>query len=869
MSVLKSRFAILAVSAFTAAVMPPTVSADRVVTEDVTLAEDTDWSGDGLVTIKPGARINLSGHNLTVADIAQETDVITNATGVVAGYKDLAFMRTSSSKLGYINTDIVPAATDRIVFKFRYDEYAPQSFFFSSRQKAGSEDFCLAYKPGAGGYHGLRIDYNGQQNIFDMSILLTVGDTYEIDFNAKDQTCKLNGNSCTLSPSFPTAAFTPTAPLQIFRLYNSDGTDITNPSQYYPRASLYYFLIYGSDGTLKNELRPAIQTSTGKTGLYDRQGGKFYASSQNLLTTSATVGVTNSESGDAAELVVNGGGTTETVAGYTVLDSITATGAQYIKVPTNHVTVAATDRVEMKLKPTDVSATRCFWSSRIDNTDTGRSFTCWQQPVSGSNQRGLRFDFNGTYNMYGSPNYHMAAGETHVIEFDGYTRTALVDGEDKGFDITASNDFTITNSLFILTAMDKSEKAATAYNAKCELFYFRLYDKDGNLKLDMVPAYSATEAAAGLYDRVGKAFFKSATATAFVRGENADDTTLTVTTPGVASSCSVLIDGNVKLVKDGSGVLTVAKSGQTYTGGTEVRGGTLKLGSNGNYTILPAAGTVTVCDGGTFDMDGWAGWNGRSFVLDGGTLQNSKDLRGSSGKWDAATNRTSAALLGNITLTKDSTFAVRHTYGFNDGAVLNLGGHTLRAEIAKDEILVMRSAVVSNGTFAVNGGWLCVPSGKTCDATDNADILSSTALAIAGTLNAKDFTDAKTTNANSYDSSSGAINIYGTFTPKSDYFYGVTMQNGSAFDLSAKTNPWNVASSATDNNTVSFADNAAIGLVLGDRTTRGAIPVVTWTTAPANLDSLTFRRVDAGQERNAAKESSGIYFRTGLIISFY
>ena len=60
-----------------------------------------------------------------------------------------------------------------------------------------------------------------------------------------------------------------------------------------------------------------------------------------------------------------------------------------------------------------------------------------------------------------------------------------------------------------------------------------------------------------------------------------------------------------------------------------------------------------------------------------------------------------------------------------------------------------------------------------------------------------------------------------------------------------------------------------IGLVLGERTARGTIPVVTWTTAPANLGSLTFRRVDAGQERNAAKESSGIYFRTGLIITFY
>ena len=861
---IKSGIAVFAAFMLAAAVMPVAAFAERVVNEDVTLAADADWSGDGMVTISPGARINLAGHNLTVADIAQETDVITNATGVVAGYKDLAFMRTSSSNLGYINTDIVPAATDRIVFKVRYDsDEKPQSFFFCSRVSNSSKQFTIAYRRDE---KNLRVDYNNKANDVKAPTAWTVGEAYEVDFNGNTKDCFINGNALTFNKEFP-ATFDASAPLCIFQISNN-GTPLED-TQYIPRASLYYFFIYGSDGTLKHELRPARETSTNKTGLYDRKTDKFYPSSKNFHDDVADPsGVTNSADGDAAELVVNGGSTNETVAGYTVLKSITANGKQCVKVETSYMTLAATDRVEMKLKPTDVSATRCFWSSRV--SASSKNFSCWQQPYAGNTgDRGLRFDFNSATSIYGNPKYYMDAGETHEIVFDGYTRTVLVDGEDKGFDISPGNGFEPSTPLFILTAVDAGSTEAPNYRAKCELYSFKLYDKNGNLKLDMVPVYSEGESEAGLYDRVGKTFFKSASGTAFVRGENADDTTLTVTTPGVASSCSVLIGGNVKLVKDGNGVLTVAKSGQKYTGGTEVRGGTLKLGSNGNYTILPDAGTVTVCDGGTFEMDGRAGWDGRSFVLDGGTLQNSKDLRGSSGKWDAATNRTSAALLGNITLTKDSTFAVRHTYGFNDGAVLNLGGHTLRAEIAKDEILVMRSAVVSNGTFAVNGGWLCVPSGKTCDATDNASILSSTALAIAGTLNVKDFTDAKTTNANSYDSSAGAINVYGTFTPASSCFYGVTMQNGSAFDLSAKTDPWNVASSATDNNTVSFADNAAIGLVLGERTTRGTIPVVTWTTAPANLGSLTFRRIDAGQERTAAKESSGIYFRIGFIIAVF
>ena len=862
---IKSGIAAFAAFMLAAAVMPVAAFAERVVNEDVTLAADADWSGDGMVTISPGARINLAGHNLTVADIEHETGVVTNATGVVEGYKDLALIRTSSTTLGYINTDIVLDATDRVVFKVRYDAAGPaQSFFFCSRVSNTSKQFAIAYQ-NAG---QLRVDYGAKANDVKAPTTWTAGETYEVDFNGNTKACSINGSAVTFNKAFPDS-YEASAPLCIFQISNN-GTPLTGSSndQYIPRASLYYFFIYGSDGTLKHELRPAVKIDGNVTGLYDRKTDTFYASSRNFHTGVADAsGVTNTADGDAAELVVNGGAASETIAGYTVLKSITATGAQYIKVPTNHVTVAATDRVEMKLKPTDVSSSRCFWSSRYSSNN--RNFSCWQQPyASNTGERGLRFDFNGTCNMYGSPNYYMGVDETHEIVFDGWMRTVLVDGEDKGFDITVSSDFTITNSLFILTVMNTSETPASSYNAKCELFSFKLYDKDGNLKLDMVPVYSESENAAGLYDRVGKAFFKSATATAFVRGENADDTTLTVTTQSLPSqSLSAIVSGNVKVVKDGRGILTVKKSGQTYTGGTEVRGGTLKLGSNGNYAIIPAGGTVTVGENGTLDMNSYAGWNGRSFVLDGGTLRNSKDLNGSSGKWDAAMS--SANLLGNVTLTKDSTLRISKTYGFNDGATLNLGGHTLKAEVAKDEILVMRSAVVSNGTLnVVNGGWMYVPAEKTCDATDNASILSSTALAIAGALNVRDFADAKTRNENSYDSSAGAINVYGTFTPASSCFYGVTMQNGSAFDLSAKTDPWNVASSATDNNTVSFADNAAIGLVLGERTTRGTIPVVTWTTAPANLGSLTFRRIDAGQERTAAKESSGIYFHNGLIISF-
>ena len=236
---IKSGIAAFAAFMLAAAVMPVAAMGDRVVNEDVTLAADADWSADGLVTIKPGARINLAGHNLTVADIAQETDVITNATGVVAGYKDLAFMRTSSSTLGYINTDIVPAATDRIVFKVRYDsDEKPQSFFFCSRVSNSSKQFTIAYRRDE---KNLRVDYNNKANDVKAPTTWTVGETYEVDFNGNTKDCSINGNALTFNKEFP-ATFDASAPLCIFQISNN-GTPLTGSSndQYIPRASLYYF----------------------------------------------------------------------------------------------------------------------------------------------------------------------------------------------------------------------------------------------------------------------------------------------------------------------------------------------------------------------------------------------------------------------------------------------------------------------------------------------------------------------------------------------------------------------------------------------------------------------------------------------------
>ena len=71
-----------------------------------------------------------------------------------------------------------------------------------------------------------------------------------------------------------------------------------------------------------------------------------------------------------------------------------------------------------------------------------------------------------------------------------------------------------------------------------------------------------------------------------------------------ATHSAVTIAGSVRLVKDGTGTLTLTMQNQTYGGGTDVAEGTLALGAHGGTRVYGAAGnTVWVRKGATFDIN--------------------------------------------------------------------------------------------------------------------------------------------------------------------------------------------------------------------------------------------------------------------------
>ena len=92
---------------------------------------------------------------------------------------------------------------------------------------------------------------------------------------------------------------------------------------------------------------------------------------------------------------------------------------------------------------------------------------------------------------------------------------------------------------------------------------------------------------------------------------------------------------------------------------------------------------------------------------------------------------------------------------------------------------------------------------------------------------------------------------------------GVTLTDGATLDLSAFSETFSL-----DENAISFANGASITIALGSREIRSGTKLISWTTAPANLDTLTFVRSaeDSGSRYRIVKKDDGIYIRTGFMI---
>ena len=338
------------------------------------------------------------------------------------------------------------------------------------------------------------------------------------------------------------------------------------------------------------------------------------------------------------------------------------------------------------------------------------------------------------------------------------------------------------------------------------------------------------------------------------------------------------LSGTLKLVKEGLGWLGMVHADQTFTGGVLVAEGTayapLQSHPETRNNWGPVGGTITIVTNATFDLRGNHHFYRKNFILDGGTLANTATM---------GDNNESANIgVGNVTLVADSYIVVsgaNRTYFSQSGATpaekIDLGGHTLTVSTVYGN-MVHFFLPIENGkmdfvriTSGSAGGYLYVSAGATAGSPTLSIDMKDTAFQVGGSLSVSNYTARYT---GGYNRGNAAIKVYGTFTPSAvdnngkDCFHGCEMQGGSFIDLSAKAAGWkNVAgwggSSADGNKTITFANNATVGILLGTRNVKSEEKIIDWSSAaPANRDGLTFFGQFANGRRITLKiKDDGLY----------
>ena len=324
---------------------------------------------------------------------------------------------------------------------------------------------------------------------------------------------------------------------------------------------------------------------------------------------------------------------------------------------------------------------------------------------------------------------------------------------------------------------------------------------------------------------------------------------------------SVGLAGQLKVVKDGKGVLTTGTRQNENVGGWEIAAGTVKAGGN-VYSTHPFGvfkSTITIHEGATYDLNGQVDSRNYHFILDGGTIANTgKDVLTTSG------------CMGKITLTKNSSLNVAYSFPIWDKVDLN--GYNLDIAIGDDKTLgffyhnsttdVSAGCSLTNGTVNItSGGWIqpyVKSSGDVIDAR-TVDFTVNAAFNLSSDLSVRNLTVKY-----DYDSKNGSgnVNVYGVFTPsEGNYINNFVLQDGATLNLSNQTDVYDLVSPLTGK-TLGFADGATIGVKLGAKK-RGKI--VAWETRP---DASVKFVVPKGSGCWLDVRNDGLYACQGLLMVF-
>ena len=332
---------------------------------------------------------------------------------------------------------------------------------------------------------------------------------------------------------------------------------------------------------------------------------------------------------------------------------------------------------------------------------------------------------------------------------------------------------------------------------------------------------------------------------------------VTVAEGRTINNTGVALSGNLRFVKEGPGLFIATKSPQTYTGGNDILAGTLKCGvlgnvaADGHVSCFGLDGVMDVRTGGTLDYAGTYYWGFHTINLYGGTLLNS-------------VKPPQYSFNPNLNLYADSFFDVAATCDIQTYSD-DLYGHTLNVNMRYANWMIVNShfkngTVVVTGTgcfnFELNGALDC--------STASFDIASQLNMNCTKGLTVSNFVVRCAEGKVTGNSLAQPLCVKGRFTPVTQTFPKIELQNGATLDLSGKNDTWSVASTVA-NCSLSFAANATVTVDTGSRLLTES-RIVAWDEAnpPANVGTLTV--VSNRPRVRLVVRDNGIYALSGIVI---
>ena len=454
------------------AMLPMAAMAETLnVAKDMTLTTNAVYDS---VSVASNATLNLNGCKLAAGAISGGGTVMSamiDESPCAYGYTVLDYVQTpadNSTSNVLIDTLYKPTCTDRVETKVAFASVSGNEMVFSSRKSYNNASFtCLRY----GTY--IRFDRNGKTD-HAKSGTIKANTPYEIiaDFNALRY--MVNG-AAPLAATGGTGTFTAYTNILLFA--SGEATALASSCK------MYYFRVFDKDDNMKVNMVPASKNGT--AGFYDTVRKLFLVPASGELIAGNDISykmlsyVQTPADNDAAKAYVD--------TGYTPL---------------------LTDRVETKIRPSTNSIQGVFSARQTTATNT---FTCVIGHDSGD-KLVLRFDHHTTspyvYHQTGGSTTKFATNEDYEVVMDGDTLGFSVNGMESSNTMTAGSDDKSANpgiSLRLFAIATKG-RGHDNYANGCRMYYFRVTDTNGYVRVNLVPAQLSDGSQFGFYDTVHNAF---------------------------------------------------------------------------------------------------------------------------------------------------------------------------------------------------------------------------------------------------------------------------------------------------------------------------------------------------------------------------